>query len=184
MLLKGPDDMKFLIESCGIANARHLAAAVLAALSVAGATGAQEPSLPAPSGEHTVGTSLFTWTDERREELWTSDPEDRRRLVIQLWFPASPTANATRAPYVPELGLLQSSFDRFWPALFSHVSSFNRPSISTGEPLMRYSQATSAVRAQSVTSTKVVSSTHCPSEFLRRSFTASPMSQTGVPLGM
>ena len=51
------------------------------------------------------------------------------------------------------------------------------PRSSTGEPLVRYSPATSAVRPQSVTSTNVVSSIHSPLAFLRRSLTARPMSR-------
>ncbi len=67
---------------------------------------------------------------------------------------------------------------------FSHESSFSRPSTNNGDPLLKYSLANSAVRPHNVTSTKVVSSTHSPLAFLRRSFTAKPISLTAVPLGI
>ena len=54
----------------------------------------------------------------------------------------------------------------------------------SGDPLVTYSPAISAVRPQSVTSTNVVSSTHSPVAVLRRSFTARPMSVTAVPFAM
>jgi len=54
----------------------------------------------------------------------------------------------------------------------------------SGEPLVTYSPAISAVRPQSVTSTNVVSSTHSPAAVFRRSLTASVMSVTAVPLAI
>ena len=59
------------------------------------------------------------------------------------------------------------NFDRFWPSCPSHVSSLSRPSMKTGEPLLRYSLITSAVRPQTVTSTNVTSSIHSPLAFFR-----------------
>ena len=47
-----------------------------------------------------------------------------------------------------------------------------------------FSAATSAVRPHRVTSTKVVSSTHSPAWFFRRSLTAKPTSHTAVSLGV
>ena len=91
-----------------------LAATVLAAPLAGGPRPAQE-ALPAPTGENRVGTTLYDWTDERREELWTPDPDDRRRLVVQLWYPARPADDSPRAPYVPDRDRLRPSLDQYWP---------------------------------------------------------------------
>ena len=56
--------------------------------------------------------------------------------------------------------------------------------MKTGDPLLRYSLITSAVRPQAVTSTNATSSIHSPLAFLRRSFTARPISATAMPLWM
>ncbi len=44
--------------------------------------------LPAPSGEFIVGTTHFTITDESRDELQTEDPNDKRELFVEVWYPA------------------------------------------------------------------------------------------------
>ncbi|WP_435612260.1 alpha/beta hydrolase family protein [Streptomyces sp. bgisy159] len=59
------------------------------------------PAFPAPSGPFAVGTSVVQWTDADRPEDATPDGEDRRTVVVQLWYPArkNPT-DARRAGYL------------------------------------------------------------------------------------
>ena len=87
----------------------------IAVLQAFAALALSQSELPRPTGEHRVGTTWFDWTDPRREELWTNDPDDRRRVVVQLWYPAGDTTDRTRAPYVPELDRLKPSLDQYWP---------------------------------------------------------------------
>jgi len=47
------------------------------------------PRFPQPSGPYAVGTRVFTWTDARRPEPFTTDPGDLRELVVQVWYPAT-----------------------------------------------------------------------------------------------
>jgi dienelactone hydrolase len=56
------------------------------------------PSLPAPSGQHLVGSEVFRWTDPRRAEALTADPQDRRQVVAQAWYPTDVT-EGQRVPY-------------------------------------------------------------------------------------
>src|SRR5690349_14541255 len=49
---------------------------------------ARVPSLPAPQGPYQVGSEVFRWTDARRPETLTADPDDRRQVVAQAWYPA------------------------------------------------------------------------------------------------
>ncbi len=59
------------------------------------------PVFPAPSGPFAVGTRVVQWTDPDRPETFTADPDDRRTVVVQLWYPAGRTpAGAPRAPYL------------------------------------------------------------------------------------
>ncbi len=63
---------------------------------------AQEDSwLPAPSGPYQVGTALYHWVDENRDETFTDDPNDKRELVAQIWYPADVPAGATPVTYFP-----------------------------------------------------------------------------------
>ncbi|WP_246590592.1 alpha/beta hydrolase family protein [Paenibacillus sophorae] len=47
--------------------------------------------LPKPDGADTVGTVTFDWIDMNREETLTTDPGDKRELVVQVWYPAKKT---------------------------------------------------------------------------------------------
>src|SRR5436853_6493058 len=48
---------------------------------------ARVPQLPRPSGPHLVGSEIFRWTDPNRAEVFTEDPQDRREVVAQAWYP-------------------------------------------------------------------------------------------------
>ena len=44
--------------------------------------------LPVPTGEYLIGTQVFNWTDVNREEWFTdTDKYDKRKLVVQIWYP-------------------------------------------------------------------------------------------------
>ncbi|MFI5532091.1 alpha/beta hydrolase family protein [Kitasatospora sp. NPDC051853] len=59
------------------------------------------PVFPEPSGEFAVGTRVVQWTDPGRPETFTSDPDDRRTVVVQLWYPARKgPGGAERARYL------------------------------------------------------------------------------------
>jgi len=76
------------------------------------------PSLPDPRGPHAIGTLLMDWTDAEREELWTEDPADRRRLVVQFWYPAVERPVRVPAPYVLRYPQMRENLDRFWMCPF------------------------------------------------------------------
>lgn len=44
--------------------------------------------LPVPSGMHQVGTRSFNLIDQSRDELHTHDPDDKRELFVEVWYPA------------------------------------------------------------------------------------------------
>ncbi|MGW4807682.1 alpha/beta hydrolase family protein [Kitasatospora sp. NPDC004272] len=63
------------------------------------------PVFPAPSGPYAVGTRVLQWTDPDRPETFTADPDDRRTLVVQLWYPARESpAGTPGAPYLGRTG--------------------------------------------------------------------------------
>ena len=45
--------------------------------------------LPEPKGQYIVGTDLFVWEDSYRDEWFTKDKIDSRKIVVQIWYPAS-----------------------------------------------------------------------------------------------
>tara|TARA_B100000795_G_scaffold266059_1_gene248693 strand:+ start:82 stop:1209 length:1128 start_codon:yes stop_codon:yes gene_type:complete len=65
--------------------------------------------LPTPSGIHNVGTKIFEWSDESRDEWFTEEKNDKRRIVVQVWYPSEDT-NSDPLPYLV-------SADQWLPAL-------------------------------------------------------------------
>lgn len=53
-----------------------------------------------PSGPHAVGTYDWLWVDERRPERYTKDPNDKRRLPVQVWYPAEAVPGGAPARYI------------------------------------------------------------------------------------
>ena len=43
--------------------------------------------MPIPNGEYSIGTRIFTWVDESRYEDFTPIDYDKRRIVVQVWYP-------------------------------------------------------------------------------------------------
>ncbi|MDP6852866.1 MAG: hypothetical protein QF472_02830 [Candidatus Marinimicrobia bacterium] len=52
--------------------------------------------LPIPTGKYPVGTQVFYWEDLNREEWFTTEKGDFRKLVAQVWYPAD-----TAGPAIP-----------------------------------------------------------------------------------
>ena len=65
--------------------------------------------LPTPSGIYDVGTRIFEWTDDSRDEWFTQEKDDKRRIVVQVWYPSEDT-NSAPVPYLV-------SADKWLPAL-------------------------------------------------------------------
>lgn len=58
------------------------------------------PRLPAPPGPYAVGSVLYDWTDITRAETYSSDPNAKRELMVQIWYPAQPAADARTIPFL------------------------------------------------------------------------------------
>lgn len=63
------------------------------------------PTLPAPTGPHSLGSSIHFLEDPSR--TYAFDPVRTRELRFQVWYPAEPGRGAA-LPYLPELELLDA----------------------------------------------------------------------------
>jgi dienelactone hydrolase len=61
------------------------------------------PQLTKPDGPYAVGTEIFRWADESRAEPATSDPADRRNVIVQAWYPAAPGTKGKHSTYIDGL---------------------------------------------------------------------------------
>jgi len=52
--------------------------------------------LPSPTGPYQVGTQTRRIVDESRREVNADDPNARRELIIQIWYPAKPVLGKAR----------------------------------------------------------------------------------------
>lgn len=64
------------------------------------------PTLPKPAGPHPVGSVTMRWVDRGRAETATPEPDDRRNVIVQAWYPATPGAQGPQPPYIDGLGRL------------------------------------------------------------------------------
>ena len=62
--------------------------------------------LPPLTGPHSIGTLTYHWTDADRPEIFTAKPQDRREVMVQIWYPAKSNSSAQRAPYLQDGSVL------------------------------------------------------------------------------
>jgi dienelactone hydrolase len=54
------------------------------------------------TGPHQVGVKDLFFVDSDRDETFTSDPDDRRHLLVRVWYPALLLGGEEPARYVPD----------------------------------------------------------------------------------
>ena len=54
--------------------------------------------IPEPTGQYAVGTTSYAFTDDSRPEIFTPNPDDKRLVYVQVWYPADPFENTTPLP--------------------------------------------------------------------------------------
>src|SRR5215203_2619464 len=68
--------------------------------------------LPHPSGPYEIGTLTYHWVDADRPEVFTADSDDRRELMVQIWYPAKGEPASPRAPWVQDPDALAADLAR------------------------------------------------------------------------
>src|SRR6266498_1098028 len=67
--------------------------------------------LPAPTGPHKTGRMSFHWKDAARAEIETRAPEDKRELMVHLFYPADEKFSGARALYVPDAEAMRGKWN-------------------------------------------------------------------------
>lgn len=57
-------------------------------------------SIPTPTGDYLVGTESYIIEDEQRDELYTNDLNDQRKINIQMWYPAETVEGYEKYPWL------------------------------------------------------------------------------------
>ena len=121
---------------------------VAALLSIATAQSLAQTAaaLPIPSGGYSVGRASFHWFDPKRREAATESVDDKREILVQVWYPAAkPGRNP--GPYMPGFERLASSaaadslsnlFGPGWRSIASNglrTHSFEMAPVASGRKL-------------------------------------------------
>jgi len=85
----------------------------------------QKYELPAPTGSYRVGRKSFYWPDSSRPEELTNDPQDKRELMVHLYYPAEASANAATAPYCIGYDAVKSLLDPVRRQLCQTIKSYS-----------------------------------------------------------
>ena len=67
---------------------------------------------PHPTGPHAIGTLTYHWVDASRADIFAADPNARRELMVQVWYPAVVRPSSARAPYMQEADAVTRAFAR------------------------------------------------------------------------
>ena len=108
---------------------------------------------PNPSGSHAIGTLTYHWVDSGRAEIFSTDANRRRELMVQIWYPAKVEKAVTSpslpmpslfAPYVQNADALANALSRLQnlPAAlfgqFKYVATHAIPGASVADEKPNY----------------------------------------------
>ncbi|MHA4128508.1 alpha/beta hydrolase family protein [Bacillus cereus] len=116
-------------------------------------------SFEEPTGPHRVGTKLYHWVDHQRNEPYSKNPNDRRELMVQIWYPAAEKSKGDPEPYIRNINELSKGLEKTLsiPAFaFSHMElvkshSFMDLQLSDSEnhyPILLFSHGFNGFRNQ------------------------------------
>lgn len=92
------------------------------------------PRLTKLRGRYSVGTKVYRWVDVTRSEEATTDPGDRRNVVVQAWYPASPDSRGVPSAYMDGLGRLPAYVSILPRFVMSHYDKIQTNSM-IGAPI-------------------------------------------------
>ncbi len=75
---------------------------ILLAISLCFAIAVPIAELPAPHGPYGVGTQTYPLSDNKRREIFSNDANQKRELVIQIWYPTQANLVGKVAPFMQE----------------------------------------------------------------------------------
>ncbi|WP_042167887.1 alpha/beta hydrolase family protein [Paenibacillus gorillae] len=118
-------------------------------------------TMPEPTGSYAIGTVSRQLTDESRDEISSTDPSDKRQLLINVWYPVdrNQAAGKPKEHYPSELGEAISLVFGIPKQLFSYVTAIpthvvEGAALSETEssyPVVLFSPGVRSTRFQSMT---------------------------------
>ncbi|TAK13120.1 MAG: hypothetical protein EPO32_06260 [Anaerolineae bacterium] len=127
------------------------------------------PRLPQPPGPYAVGSVLYHWMDTTRDEVYSTEPDDSREMMVQIWYPADVTADARTVPFLDNFDVALPAFAAFLevpPFVLEHLQlvdthSYADVPASGGEssyPVVIYSHGYKSYRTASIAQMEALAS--------------------------
>jgi len=118
-------------------------------------------SFEKPAGPFKIGTVSYDWVDESRDEIYTSDHNDKRELMVQIWYPADITAKGKTQAYRSDIHAFAEGYHKLYglPKAFFHsigyvkTHAFERVQLSNVErsyPVLIFSHGLGGNRMQNM----------------------------------
>jgi predicted dienelactone hydrolase len=67
---------------------------------------------PHPSGPYKIGTLTYHWVDADRPEIFSTKPNDRRELMVQIWYPANKESSSPKVLYIQDSDIVTPALVR------------------------------------------------------------------------
>jgi len=117
--------------------------------------------LPCPNGPYKVGVTSLELVDGTRPEIYSEAPGQKRRLMVQIWYPGLPEAQAKPAAWLPDAAILApaiATYSGFPPFFLDHLQWVRTNSYLEAEldpagkpyPLLLFSHGWNGWRGQNV----------------------------------
>lgn len=65
---------------------------------------------PQPAGPYAIGTLTYHWVDASRADIFAIEPNARRELMAQVWYPADTDPASDRALYMQDADAVMAAF--------------------------------------------------------------------------
>ena len=91
------------------------------------------PALPAPNGPYPVGTTIYHFVDETREEIYNNNSNDKREIMVQVWYPTTSDNDAEVAPWIDHASTFVPALAEFSglpPFMLNHLISLRSNSFA------------------------------------------------------
>jgi hypothetical protein len=111
---------------------------VILLLAVASTLAQNEVTLPAPTGPHQTGRMSFHWKDAACDELETKAPDDKRELMVHVFYPADAKAAGNRAAYVPDAEAMRPPWNDAQVARITALRAYSRENAALPRGKARY----------------------------------------------
>ena len=117
------------------------------------------PNVPSPIGPYKIGTTTIVLVDNSRHELYSGNPDEPRKFIVQVWYPSIPVKDSVRAPWMANADIVAPALADFLNlphffldhlALVKTNSYIDVPTDTSGAPypVLLFSHGWNGFRAQ------------------------------------